>query len=79
MNRRDLAKNSFVGLCGVLLGKVIKRPVRDTGAAQITMTMADGVVQHHFVPCHLTGWDDEDGFYTLSDGTAIVWEDSVHD
>lgn len=32
MNRRELAKNAFLGLCGALLGKKIKAPIEPPDA-----------------------------------------------
>lgn len=50
MNRRELAKNGFLGLCGALLGKLpVERSVRDTSASEITFTGPNGTTRHFAV------------------------------
>ena len=61
MNRRELAKNGFLSLCGALLGR---KPERDTGGCTVATTGGVSV-------CWLVS---EGGDYTLSDGEAIDWE-----
>ncbi len=44
MNRRELAKNGFVGLCGALLGKLSKKELVDsTRACAMWVRIGEGV------------------------------------
>ncbi len=78
MNRRELAKNGLVGLCGALLGKLSKKQ----GAALPTCGTGSDIMYHMYrapVPTNIIampmGWtfltERAEGGYTLSDGTEI--------
>ena len=75
MNRRELAKNGFFGLCAFLMGKLPKKP--ETVIALSTWGTDSDVTCHvSFPPGSVNtwgGWDFlkvADG-YTLLDGTEI--------
>lgn len=66
MNRRELAKNGFLGLFGALMGKLPEKPDE---TINITMsTGSNGTWKRTSWTC-LAG-NEEDG-YSLSDGTEI--------
>ena len=82
MNRRELAKNGFVGLCGALLGRKVEGPITpdcpDIGFTVRTYTCkaGDGWKVYDDGSCDLMSPDRRsvmmvaDG-YSLSDGTEI--------
>lgn len=49
MNRRQLAKNAFLGLCGALLGKKVKASVEDLVGAEVMVSTwgTDSNVTYH--------------------------------
>ena len=67
MNRRELAKNGFLALCGALLGKLLKKQEQET-INITTSTGSNGTWKRTSWTC-LAG-NAEDG-YSLSDGTEI--------
>ncbi len=80
MNRRQLAKNAFLGLCGALLGKKLEKPVEP--ALSLTYSTEGGkwvrtVIQYPPHPAGSTepipsGWDFlNDSGEDVYDGTEI--------
>ncbi len=61
MNRRELAKNGFLALCGALIGTA---PA--VSSPPVTYTFGGSAV-----PWSCVVDPDEDGIYSLSDGTEI--------
>ncbi len=86
MNRRELAKNGFLALCGALLGKLFKTVKADTlqlafhgtdtNSATATYYVWNGAWQRlcpessNYYGFDLSGPEWDDG-YSLSDGTEI--------
>ncbi len=76
MNRRELAKKGFFGLCAFLLGKLPQKKVDGTvpacgtssNATCHTIILPAGSPGWHGLDLSGPKWDDD---YSLSDGTEI--------
>ena len=70
MNRRELAKNGFVGLCGALMGKKAKEPEPVGVPTTLWRTCTLGTEGNWVKSYNFLAVSGEDG-YSLSDGTEI--------